>query len=190
MSGRCLRLCLAVVAGLFLLAMNISPAWAQHGSQGRVNVTVLDPQGRVVPGAQLELRDLATNDARTATTPDAGTYSFVNLYIGNYRLAITKSGFQTEIVSPIVVEATKSTDVDARLRIGATAETVEVQGQSTAIETTSNAITTTITPGQIENLPLNGRTVTQFASLTPGYTGIPGISGGNGTAIPRSCSPV
>src|SRR5262249_21283613 len=144
---------------------------------GKVNVTVLDPQGRVVQGAQLELRDLATNDARTATTPDAGTYNFVNLSIGNYKLTVSKSGFQTQIIGPIVVEATQTNDVEARLKIGTTAETVEVQGQSTAVETTSNGITTTITPQQIENLPLNGRNVTQFASLTPGYAGGPNGAG-------------
>src|SRR5215469_4231527 len=126
MSGRCLRLCLAVVAGFFLFAMNISPAWAQHGSQGKVNVTVLDQEGRVVPGVQLELRDLATNDLRTATTPDAGTYSFVNLSIGSYRLTISKGGFQTQNIGPITVEATQTNDVEARLKIGTTAETIEV----------------------------------------------------------------
>ncbi|HEX7959719.1 MAG TPA: carboxypeptidase-like regulatory domain-containing protein, partial [Terriglobales bacterium] len=151
--------------------MNISPAWAQHGSQGKVNVTVLDQQGRVVPGAQLELRDLGTNDLRTATTPDAGTYSFVNLSIGNYKLTVSKPGFETQVVTPLVVEATRTSDVEATLRVGATSQTVEVQGQSTAVETTSNAVTTTITPEQIENLPLNGRNVAQFGSLTPGYVG-------------------
>jgi hypothetical protein len=52
------------VAALFLVlsAVNIPIAWAQHGSEGTVTVTVVDPSGSVVAGAQLELEDTATND--------------------------------------------------------------------------------------------------------------------------------
>ena len=43
--------CLAVVA------FGVRPAWGQAASQGSVNVTVLDPEGKVVPGATLTLQD-------------------------------------------------------------------------------------------------------------------------------------
>ena len=52
--------CLAVVA------FGVRPAWGQAASQGSVNVTVLDPEGKVVPGATLSLQDPSTNDMRTA----------------------------------------------------------------------------------------------------------------------------
>ena len=51
----------ASLAALFVIS--VTPLWAQHGSTGTVTVTVLDPSGGVVLGAQLELRDLTTNDA-------------------------------------------------------------------------------------------------------------------------------
>src|SRR4051812_5358060 len=54
---------------LVLLAICLAPlTWAQHGSEGTVTVTVVDPSGSVVQGAQLELRDAATNDVRKAET--------------------------------------------------------------------------------------------------------------------------
>ena len=67
--------------------------WAQHGSEGTVTVSVVDPTGGVVQGAQLELRDLTSGDVRTAVTGDRGTYTFVNLSLGKFSLTITKAGF-------------------------------------------------------------------------------------------------
>src|SRR5665647_1474721 len=75
--------------GCLLLCLSLVPtAWAQQ-TMGTVNVTVLDTSGAVVPGALLTLTDLATNDARTATTQGAGNSTFVNLNFGQYRLTVS-----------------------------------------------------------------------------------------------------
>jgi len=81
----------AVLASFVLIS---SLARAQHGSEGTVNVTVVDPGGEVVSGAQLELQDAATNDVRKAETQGQGSYTFVNLSVGKYRLTISRAGFQ------------------------------------------------------------------------------------------------
>ncbi len=163
-----------------LLAICILPARAQQGSQGTVSVTVVDPTGSVVPGAKLELRDIGSNDVRNAVTQDSGTYSFVNLSIGNYSLTVSKEGFNSQVFDPVVVQAARVTDVAARLQVGSTSQTVEVTGgASPVVETTSNMIGTTIDVKQIEDLPLAGRDLTQLSQLTPGYTGQPGTGNAN-----------
>src|ERR1700731_3474407 len=54
---------------LIVLALGAVPgSWPQNGSEGTVTVSVVDPSGSVVQGAQLELRDVATNDLRKAET--------------------------------------------------------------------------------------------------------------------------
>ncbi|MGH9817743.1 MAG: carboxypeptidase-like regulatory domain-containing protein, partial [Candidatus Acidiferrales bacterium] len=88
--GKPLVLCVA--AALLVLATGPS-AWGQH-IQGRVNVTVVDPQGSVIPGAKLQLTDAATGEVRSAETRSSGTYSFVNLSPGRYKLTVTQEGFQ------------------------------------------------------------------------------------------------
>jgi hypothetical protein len=51
-----------VALAVLALLMGSSPlAFGQHRSQGSVVVTVLDQTGALVQGAQLELRDAATN---------------------------------------------------------------------------------------------------------------------------------
>src|ERR1700729_872685 len=90
-------------------------AWAQS-TQGGLGITVTDPAGAVVPGARLELRDLASNEVQTASSQEGGVYRFVNLNIGSYSLTVTKPGFANEVVSPIRIELARVADVAVRLR--------------------------------------------------------------------------
>ncbi|MBZ5679849.1 MAG: carboxypeptidase-like regulatory domain-containing protein [Acidobacteriia bacterium] len=166
----------SVLATLLVLsALDIPVAWAQHGSTGNVSVTILDSSGGVVQGAQLELRDLATNDLRKTETQDNGTYTFVNLSLGKYTLTVSKTGFKTQVFTDVVVQAAQTTDISAALKVGAITETVEVTGGTAPlVETTTNAIGTTIDLKQIEDLPIQGRDLTALSRLVPGYGGVNG----------------
>ena len=89
--------CLSVLACLLaVVGLGVQPAWGQAGSVGSINVTVLDPDGKVVPGTTLVLQDLSTNDVRNAVTSGDGTYTFVNLSLGTYKLTVTKKDFQSQ----------------------------------------------------------------------------------------------
>jgi hypothetical protein len=139
----------------------------------------------VVQGAQLELRDLSTNESRKAETQGNGTYSFVNLSLGTYRLSVSKSGFKTQVFDSILVQATKTTDIGATLTVGALTETVEVTaGASPLVETSSSAIGNVIDLKQIESLPINGRDLTAMTQLVPGYTGTLADGGGTWNGLP------
>jgi hypothetical protein len=174
---------ITVTAVAFLLAA-VPAVWAQRGSEGTVTVTVVDPTGSIVPGAQVELQDLATNDVRKGQTQDKGTYTFVNLALGRYKLTVSNPGFKSQIFNDVVVQAAQTTDIKATLAVGTVTETVEVSGGSAPlVETSTNAIQTTVDLKQIEDLPIYGRDLTQLASIVPGYTGawdgLPSIAEGN-----------
>ena len=164
---------------LILLALCVAPlTWAQHGSEGTVTVTVVDSSGSIVQGAQLELLDVVTNDQRKGETKENGTHTFVNLSLGKYRLTVSKAGFQTQVFTDVVVQAAQTTDISAALKVGAISEKVEVSGGTAPlVETTTNAIGTTVDLKQIEDLPLQGRNLTALSQLVPGYGGV----GGSGT---------
>ncbi len=161
-----------------------TPLIQAQETQGAVNITVTDPSGAVVPDAKLELRDLGTNETRTGSSRDGGTYRFSELNNGSYALTVSKEGFQNEVVSPISVQVARATDVPVTLRIGSTTETVEVSGEkATVLEESSNMIGTTIDMKQIEDLPLDGRDLTALSFTVPGYNGtwngLPSIDQGN-----------
>ncbi len=175
-----------ITALLALLMLGIGPsALAQHGSEGTVTVTVLDPSGSVVQGARLELQDTATNDVRKGETAENGTHTFVNLSLGKYRLNVSKAGFKTQMFTDVVVQAARTTDIAAALEVGAIAETVEVKGGSAPlIETTTNAVGTTVDMKQIEDLPVQGRDIAQLSQLIPGYSGGQTNMGGTWNGLP------
>jgi hypothetical protein len=175
---------------LIALALCAVPgSWAQRGSEGTVTVSVVDPSGGVVQGAQLELRDLTAGDIRAAVTGDRGTYTFVNLPLGKFSLTISKSGFEKEVFGSVVSQAAQTTDITATLKIGATTITMQVEASATpVVEESSNAIGTTVDLKQIEDLPIEGRDLTQLSQLVPGssfvagagtYDGLPAIAQGN-----------
>lgn len=173
----------ATLFGCLLCSLCLVPAsWAQQ-TQGSVSVTVVDSSGGVVPGALLTLTDLATNDTLTATTQQAGNYTFVNLNFGHYKLGVALQGFETQSFD-VLVQSARTTDVKATLKIGGMQDVVEVAGDvAPLIETSTNAINTTIDMKQIEDLPLGGRNISQLSQLTAGYNGtfngLPSFAQGN-----------
>src|SRR5262245_61767448 len=169
-----------VLRSLILLAAFFpgTLAWGQGSNTGTVNIRVVDEAGALVPGAQLQLTDRATNDQRTAATQQTGTYSFVNLAYGTYKLTVTKSGFQTQILQEVLVQTSRDTSVTVALKIGNTTEKIEVVSAATPlVETDSNQMATTIDTKQVVNLPLGGRAMFQFAFLVPGYSSTGYLSG-------------
>lgn len=184
MSLRSARSAYLAIAATLLALFCVPFAFSQQGSEGTVAVTVVDSSGSMVPGAALELRDLQAGTVMKAETADKGTYTFVNLALGAYRLSVSKSGFKTQTFSTVVVQAAKTTEVNATLTVGAVTETVEVTTSETPlVETTTNAISTNIDLKQIEDLPIQGRDLTQLSQLVAGYTGtwdgLPAIAQGN-----------
>ena len=167
------RLLGSLAAVLILCALAVPFAWGQAGgASGAVTVTVVDPTGSVVVDAALELRDLATNHVRTALTQGVGNYRFVNLPLGAYSLSVSKTGFETQVFNNVVVQAAQTTDLKATLRVGAATQTVQVTAEAAPlVNATTNTIGTTVTTREVEDLPLQGRNVTQLTNLMAGYTG-------------------
>ncbi len=180
LSSRRLSLVSLVLSFAFLMG----PALRAQSVQGTVNVTVIDPAGALIAGATLELKAVATNDLRTGLSQDSGIYRFVGLNVGRYSLTVTKEGFSRAVINPIIVEATRVTDVSVSLKLGTTSTTVEVTTTAAPVlETSSNMIGTTIDVAQLETLPLGGRDITQLARLSAGYNGtwngMPSVAQGN-----------
>jgi hypothetical protein len=128
-----------------------------QGTTSRLVGTVTDPTGALVPGAQVTLTNEGTGVSFTTTTTQAGTYVFEALQVGNYRLEVTAAGFKkfNSIGNHVVVS--EPTTVNARLEVGATAETVEVSGAAEIVQTnTSGNFGSTIEQRVLSDLPIVG----------------------------------
>ena len=159
------------LALVLTMALSSSHAIAQI-NQGTIVVTAQDSSGAMIPGANLELVELSSNSARKAVTSDKGTYTFVNLNTGTYRLTVSRTGYQTKIYDSVLVDSSSTTTLVADLPVGAVTETVRVSAQETPVlQTSSTEIGTVINTTDIENLPISGRAISSLTQLTAGYNG-------------------
>jgi len=70
--------------------------WAQTQiTSGVIQGTVVDPSGGVVPGAEVEARNIDTNLKRALTTGADGRFVFLQLPSGTYTVTASKTGFAT-----------------------------------------------------------------------------------------------
>src|SRR2546430_477969 len=129
--------------------------------------TVTDKSGAVVSGAQVVAKNKATDLTREATTSETGYYRFELLPVGTYAVAVTKAGFGT-VAQTIETLIGQVATVNAELKPGATSEMIEVTSEAPLVDQLKTGVSQTITPREVEELPLLGRDVANLAYLAPG----------------------
>ena len=126
-----------------------------------------DPQGLAVNGAKVTVTSNATGAERTAATDSAGRYELIGLAPGNYSIAIEAGGFAKFESTGLVLTLGVAAEYNPQLSLKATTATVSVTAEASLVETTKSDVSQTITPTQIDNLPINRRDYINFALLTP-----------------------
>lgn len=157
----------AVVLALLVL-LPAGVARAQVSTSGKITGTVLDPSGKAIPGAVVTAKAPAINVARTVTASASGVYVFPALPPGTYDVSAAAKGFSTAVYHSVLVQVAQTTNVNIKMAIGAANQTVTVSAAGQILQTTQTTLSTTISPELIENLPLNGRDIMEFAALVPG----------------------
>ena len=136
---------------------------------GRVRGTVNDPQNALVSGATVTLTNLDTARVQTAITNSQGGYDFDVVQRGHYKVEGKQAGFKSA-TADITVEVSQVREVNLRLQLGESNETVDVSAEVPLVDTETSSTGEVIHGRQVTELPLNGRNFTQLALLTPGVT--------------------
>ena len=176
-----LRATIHILLGLALSACTSLPTSAQ-AFYGSVAGRVTDKSGAVVVGASVTLISAKTTEKRTVTTDSTGSYRFVNLVPGPYRLEVESAGFKQFAREPITVRVDTIVSLDASLALGDARETVNVQEQTPLLDTQGSSVGQVIEGRQVQDMPLNGRNVMNLIALVPGVIpqgGTQGSSAGN-----------
>ena len=143
--------CLALVCCLFTIATVRSHAQSTFGS---ILGTVRDATGSLVQGAEVTLVNVGTTARRVETTDSTGNYSFRNIEVGTYKLAIAAPGFQTSSLPEIPLTARETRRVDAVLTLGAANQTVEVTDSAPVISTDVSSLAETKVGDELVELPV------------------------------------
>ena len=166
-----------VAMALFLAAG--APQLVAQTFRGGINGTVTDNTGAVISGATVAATNVGTNVTATTISSSAGEFLFQDLPLGTYSVTVSSTGFSTSKVDNVSVSAGVIYTLPVKLMVSSSAETIEVNASSIALDTTTPTQTTVLDAKTVDNLPLNGRDFTQMIQLTPGYAGYSG--GGYGS---------
>ncbi len=165
-------------AGSLVIVLFIISTASGQEFRGTVTGTITDPNGAIVAGASITVRNVATNISTTVTTNDSGAYTVPFLAPGVYNVSATGTGFKTSVRENLTVQVDDRLTVDLQLEIGAAAE-VNILAETELLERGTVTTGTLVTQRQIEELPLAEGAPYTLATQAPGivYTGDPNFQG-------------
>ncbi|PYR93988.1 MAG: hypothetical protein DMF84_07110 [Acidobacteria bacterium] len=162
-----------VLIGMLLAGFVAASASAQQGTtelRGRVQ----DPQGAVLPGVTVVVRNQATGMFRETVSGSDGTFIASALVPGTYEVTAELPGFKKFNRKDLLLEVGKTASIDVKLEVGSHEETVNVTAESPLVDVTSKEIGGNITNETLVQLPsVNGNFI-GFVGLLPGI--VPSIS--------------
>ena len=161
---------LMVWACFVLMTCNVSMQ-AQTSTSATALGTVRDPSGGVVAGAEVTLRNVATNATTVQKTSSEGYYTFLRVEPGSYIISVKATGFESATVSDLKFDVSKSYTVDVNLTVGSTATVVSVTAEAAIeLQTTNATIGDVLAGSEMVNLPTISRSAIELLTLQPGAT--------------------
>ncbi len=158
-----------MLAGLVALALLLggNSARAQQITGGIAGI-ITDSASAVVPGASIKAVNTNTGFTRVVQSDSAGGYTMQYLPVGSYTVEVTAPGFKKFVQENLVIAVDVIQPLSVTLGVGLATETVTVTDAPPLINTTSETLGRTVTPEEINTLPLVNRNAYQEISLTPG----------------------
>jgi outer membrane receptor protein involved in Fe transport len=162
--------CIACAMSLALYAAATPLAAAQETiNSASVGGRVIDPQGAVVPGAQVVARQTATNVAAETVTDAEGRFRFPYLKVGPYVVTVHLQGFK-DVTRALTLTVGSAFELPISLVVGGVDATVTVSAEATVLEAARTQIAATVSQAEVKSLPMNGRNFLDLALLVPGVS--------------------
>jgi Carboxypeptidase regulatory-like domain/TonB dependent receptor len=139
-------------------------------ARGKITGSVVDSNKAIVPGASVEIKDVARGTSTTLTTNDNGLFQASYLLPGTYQVVVEVTGFKKSIQDGVEVRINETTDLTIALEVGGTQETVTVTPDASALIATDANLGQTIDQKRIAELPLVHGDPYTLIGLSPGVT--------------------
>jgi hypothetical protein len=108
--------------GFSLIVFVLSSAVVSFAQSGTIAGTVTDASWAVVQGAEITVRNTATNESHKTTSGPTGAYAVTNLPVGPYEVTVKKEGFKLYRLPSIELTVAQSLTVDPKLTPGAASD--------------------------------------------------------------------
>lgn len=162
---------------LVLLVASSTFCFAQTLERGAVHGTVYDSSHAVIGNAKVTLSNPSTGFRREMTTTGDGGYDFEAVPPGGYTLVAEAQGFALTTVKGIVVNVGTSLPLDVSMPLKSAQETVTVNANIEAVDTSTAGISQLLDAKSLESLPFPGRDYRDLAQLSASAQVVPGLRG-------------
>ena len=154
------------------LAVCLIPGAAlSQTTTARMVGTVRDSSGALVKEADVTITDERTGTQRVVKTNGDGLFVAVSLPPSSYDVKVTASGFSTSEAKSVTLSVGEERVQDFALPVqGADVSVTVDSGGISALDTSSAKIGGNVSSREIEDLPINGRQISQLYLLVPGAT--------------------
>ena len=152
-----------------LLALLFPAAWSQ-AITGTVSGTVRDQSGAVVPNAQVLITNTETNVVSRSQSNEAGVFYYPGVIQGPYRLSVELPGMQ-KYEATFTIHVSQSIVIDPVLNAAATTTSIDVKDETPMVAVNNATISEGMDHTRLEQLPINGRSVSTLMAMIPGYEG-------------------
>jgi hypothetical protein len=160
-SARAVTVIAALVIGTMMTAAR--PAAAQVYT-GRIDLSVSDSTGALLPGVTVTISGPQTQEA---VTDDKGEAHFLNLAPGTYQVKASLAGFGEYMNQSVPVATGAIVPLRVTLSVAGVAEQVTVAAETPAIDPKRVAISTNVTVDELEKVP-NSRDPWVVLQTVPG----------------------
>ena len=175
-NHRLLRLSYLIVS-----VLTFASIVARADVTGSVTGVVHDRAQAVVIGAKVSIINTQTNFSQRVTSAADGSFHFLALPAGNYKVIATAPGFRPYTGTDITVQVNDQLHLDITLDVGAVSEHVDVAADVARVETESTQLGDVIDSKKMLALPLNGRSYLDLLGLQAGVAPSGSVTiGGNG----------
>ncbi len=181
---RTLRSTLQCAVGVFAtILLGALAASAHQVETGQIAGAVTDPSGAIVPGATVTVRNLATNEERTATSNGSGLYVVTGLEPATYQVTINSGNFQPFTARAEVTVGSHVT-LDAKLSVSAATTEVQVIAEGGAqVNTQSQELSQVVDTQQMLQLPSLTRNPYDFVSISGNVSAGDNSTNNGGSAV-------
>ena len=159
------------LAQLFTLLCCAALLVSAQTNRGGISGTVTDKNGGVVPGATVTITNAGTNQSQRLTTSGDGVFNALLLDPVVYRITVEASGFKKTVLNNLKVDTAATLTVNVTLEPGEIANEVTITAEAPLINAERGTTSQTISERQLQDVPLNNRSVLDLAVTLPNVMG-------------------
>lgn len=164
------RLMVLLIALLVFAFVSVDSVQAQSVQYGKLTGKVyLDTSGEAVAGVTVEiLSDSLVSGKRATVSSASGTYVFLNLPTGKYKVRASLEGFKTVLQKNISISAGSVATVHLLLESGKIEEQVVVNATPPMVDVKTSTIDTKLSSEMLKKLPTSRDAFYDLSLTTPG----------------------